>query len=680
MNIRSIAILKVFCAISMFVLFICSTAVCAEQDTFYKDEISILTGYSSYFREATPKQVEAFIHGRTFPKEYAATVLMYAAGATPYPEVIDILVKAGCDISTPYVYNLSKRKKEKIYPLSEAVKDNTSQEVVLALLKYGPNADQLSGALSMSTRTSRRYLGKNADNHFTLLLEHGAEPAESDAKFWENILGVERYRPAKGVMTSEPRQIPDVALRMTKAFIASGAKVNGRTLADAVHAGQSEAALYLIESGVSASYKDKKGRNLLHIAMLRPPANEAFLMLDPTPVLLEKLCAANDVNAESAEGTPFEMAVRSGIGVEVLKTLVANGAKIHSKNSTLLFQLATRRLHNFYVHTYGKLYKRNYSKVDVYNYLFLLGFDVNSRNSAGKTLLHEVVRQRDLTLAQALINAGAKSEKPLDLPSRESEVAAKLKQAVEFAEKPQSKEAAEALYDAASSNDIERMRILLEAGMPEQAKNIALFRACSGYKQDNVQALELLFTYGADPNAQPDDDRTHFPLVLMLVDGSKNESLKAYIKAGGNVQVTDDQSGKNLLGSVFPDWGGHLEEEIAGRIQTIDILLGAGIDINTPDARGISPLMHSLTVPMLAKALIERGAKFDGALMYAAGDGRRSASIPVLLEAGANPQEKDSRGHTAAEVAVETRHGEAFARLTRENPYDGWKKEQAPVK
>jgi ankyrin repeat protein len=128
-----------------------------------------------------------------------------------------------------------------------------------------------------------------------------------------------------------------------------------------------------------------------------------------------------------------------------------------------------------------------------------------------------------------------------------------------------------------------------------------------------------------------------------------------------------------------------------GQVEIIDMLLGAGADLEAADARGSTALMLALGKPDSLQALLAAGADTehkDGrgftALMSAAWTGRVSAArhllehgarldvrdgktgrtalmwaalkghagfVKMLLDAGADPTLQDSSGHTALDLA-----------------------------
>jgi ankyrin repeat protein len=139
------------------------------------DPAMLLTD-SRYWEAATPEQARALIAGRSLAgmrtaKRYESdkeilTPLMVAAWSTPYPEVIHILVRAGC-----------KATDLKSEPLMKALY-NPNPAVLEAVLRYKPdlNAEDtfLGTALHrLAAETPAAFALRK--EHFRLLLEAGAD-------------------------------------------------------------------------------------------------------------------------------------------------------------------------------------------------------------------------------------------------------------------------------------------------------------------------------------------------------------------------------------------------------------------------------------------------------------------------------------------------------------------------
>jgi ankyrin repeat protein len=73
-----------------------------------------------------------------------------------------------------------------------------------------------------------------------------------------------------------------------------------------------------------------------------------------------------------------------------------------------------------------------------------------------------------------------------------------------------------------------------------------------------------------------------------------------------------------------------------GRVDIVQRLLEAGVDVNAKNERGWTPLMLAATIPFIRKE----------------GDGYWNETVLVLLDAGANPYAKSKDGWTAALIAL----------------------------
>jgi ankyrin repeat protein len=242
--------------------------------------------------------------------------------------------------------------------------------------------------------------------------------------------------------------------------------------------------------------------------------------------------------------------------------------------------------------------------------------NVNAPEGDGATALHWAAYQNDLEMVELLITAGANVNAandlkvtPLALSSANGNTAIVDRLLKAGADPDASSESGVTpLMEAARTGSLGVVRVLLEHEANVNAKEIdrqqtALMWAVARKHPDVVKAL---LDRGADVHA-----RTGIRgLTVMLDTGSRGVKTSrqnaAQIETGGSTAL--------------------LFAAQVGDVESTRLLLAAGADVNDTAADGRSPLV----------------------LAAFAGNG---AVVPVLLEAGANPDAADA-GHTALHAAV----------------------------
>ncbi|MDL2328204.1 ankyrin repeat domain-containing protein [Desulfosarcina sp. OttesenSCG-928-A07] len=288
-----------------------------------------------FYRSLTPASLRETIGGRSLSGVSAETgpgtddfvgftPLMRAASETPYPEVIDILIKAGCDGDAVayrrWVFEQQDPIKLSLYPhtpITFAV-ENPNPEVLSALLRHHPKS-VADGEISMWTAlaTAARK-GKHA--HFSALVSADSFPrpdapeAGAQAAVLWGIL-VDINRPENTLVVD-----PVAASKMAETLIRAGYIPAAGFLRRALSAGQNDVALQIIRAGVSP-----KGKDLLWEAVYRYPFDKENHLPDPSPELIAQLLNYNDPNV--GPEPPLLVACRLGVDVRIVKMLVAAGAK-----------------------------------------------------------------------------------------------------------------------------------------------------------------------------------------------------------------------------------------------------------------------------------------------------------------------------------------------------------------
>ena len=304
-----------------------------------------LISQKDFFKTATAADVKELLQGISLEgvsvaeENYTSlTPLMRAARDTPYPEVIDLLVQAGCDVNAysqppqiPGQEDYRAWQNERT-ALHFAVK-NPNPEVLRALLSYKPDLEaryvpHFTGtALYMASESSLTF------SHFMQLLEAGADATQdypaSDKSYrykssplWRNFIG--RRGGALDKPLRELRE-PAEAVVMAKALLKAGCEPDTHILGLALYGGQNEVARLLLDAGANP-----KDDNLLFQALTRPSAHEESSIPYTDTDLVEVLIKHNDVNfIPKYEAAPLLLACQSGADAAVVRMLLEAGAKLH---------------------------------------------------------------------------------------------------------------------------------------------------------------------------------------------------------------------------------------------------------------------------------------------------------------------------------------------------------------
>jgi ankyrin repeat protein len=293
-----------------------------------------------------------------------------------------------------------------------------------------------------------------------------------------------------------------------------------------------------------------------------------------------------------------------------------------------------------------------FGQVDLVSFLLANGAQVNARNAAGETALFSALRHRRQDLLKLLIQAGAdvnarntQDDTPLTLAAKDDdlELVQLLKDAGARFSSPQ-----EELLYAASDGSVNAIRRVLAPGVNvnrHYGRGITPLIAAA--QNGETAAVKLLLAAGADINGFDTQNDT----ALMFAIKSKHQStIQALIDGGADVTLLDmggvstlEQAAtylddpdlvRLLIHRGVPLDGAKslinhtplMAAAAFGNIETAQILLAAGAEVNAQSKEGLTPLM-------------------DGAL------GGNPEILMLLLNAGANPTLKSKDGKTALDYA-----------------------------
>lgn len=261
-----------------------------------------------------------------------------------------------------------------------------------------------------------------------------------------------------------------------------------------------------------------------------------------------------------------------------------------------------------------------------------LGLSVTGAAQNAADDLFQAIRNNDLAALKARLGQGA------DVNSRDKRDNTLLMQAVAFGSPETVKLLLERGADVHAKNAFDNTALILGANQPEKAR--------------------LLLEKGADANAHTKQGQTAL-MVAATCDGC-SETVRLLIAKGADVKAADLRGGNAILSAAISDF------------DSLRLLLAAGVDVDSPNQSGDTPLQHAASQCRAAsvKLLLSKGAKVNArnvasgevkfgkiqlinrtSLMWAA-PFCDAGVIKPLLEAGADVNLKDGRGMTPLILAV----------------------------
>ncbi|MDR1163515.1 MAG: ankyrin repeat domain-containing protein, partial [Candidatus Accumulibacter sp.] len=406
------------------VFLLCPIVAPAAGKTAPPDELLVLN-LPGYWEVAKPQQVRRLLAGRSLvnvrdaPNADGVTPLMLAAQQSPYPEMIDILVKAGFKINAkgdkrvyfrrpgaPKAYSAESEDLHSAFHFAIA---NPNPAVLAAILRHKPELD--ATALERAARRPDRV------EHLGLLLKAGARPGRKTGapspkdSLWRSFLGystgslAERDDPltwlhyAKSLLVSAPE-----AAAKTKLLLAYGVRPDQDALARALSAGHNDAARLLLDAGVDPA-GTVGGKSMLYHALTRVTAKQTsaydhFITApDPDPEILRRLIRASGTLAGQSD--LLLRASASGLSADLARMLVEAGAPYSTDGNALIFAAL----------------QSDKDCADLVAYLLELGFSAHDRGDGGLSPLRasaEFPKQKP-RCAQVLVKAGVGEEDLRDI-------------------------------------------------------------------------------------------------------------------------------------------------------------------------------------------------------------------------------------------------------------------------
>ena len=346
-------------------------------------------GSRNFFRTASPQDVRKCLHAGANPNGppgiHPLPPLFIAAGVTPHPAVISLLVAAGADVDA--------RKWGGLTPLHEAAGQNTNAAIVTSLVEIGvdPNAQDRDAVAPLHLAA---IYNRNPDV-VVALVEAGADP-DVRGPLGNTLLHL-TWSEYNGYITANGAGM----MRQLLQLGADGLARNdlGR-IADPTHCGNWQSAIFVrlavpadfarcLEEGADLHARNVEGNTVLH----QVAATDSAV----TALLLE---AGAEVNARNDAGaTPLHSALASRNPATVSALLEA-GAELEAADSdgTTPLMRALRLIHG-----------APEDATELALQLLEAGADSNARGRWGDTPLYRAAEARG-RVGQCPAGGGCRSE------------------------------------------------------------------------------------------------------------------------------------------------------------------------------------------------------------------------------------------------------------------------------
>jgi len=364
--------------------------------------------------------------------------------------------------------------------------------------------------------------------------------------------------------------------------------------------------------------RDKYGYTPLHKACLRANKTIVNLLLDKganinavchegaTPLFLATMCDPIGDVVDSLLGRGARIDVLTNDGGSMLHGAASGGnmklVKLFLENIRMPVNLlrhdGTTVLIDAVQHSGNKA---------LIEYLISKGADLNAVDNLGANVLYKAFLGGKVDLFDFLLLKGAKMKIPTSPPPLHYAAMGGHKQSVEWllSKKVDINEKAKdgttaAMHACKESGNVQLLQLFKSKGADLNAadeKGLTALHYAVEY--DLIDSVEFLLSNGLKPNVAANDGAT--PLFLALLNAEMTSTL---VKLGANSKATM-KNGATLL---------HAAAE-GGNIDVVKFYLSQGLDLNTTDESGRTPLMYACVNPNssleLIKFLVSRGAKTD---------------------------------------------------------------------
>lgn len=450
-----------------------------------------------------------------------------------------------------------------------------------------------------------------------LLLKHKAKVNTRD-KFWHTPL---HMAAANWATACAEVLIPHVcSLDVTDR--------SGRTpLHHAAHNGHGKMVNLLLSKGANVSAKDKKERQAIHWAAYLGHLDVVKLLVSHSAdVMCKDKCGYTPLHAAAASGQLDVVKYLLRLGVEIDEPNTFGNTALHMAchvgQDTVATELvncgASINQSSYHGNTPLHLAAISSSGVMCLELLINNGADVNIQNKEGKSPLHMAAMHGRFTGSQILIQNGGEIDCVDICGNTPLHVAARFGQ--------------ELLVSTLLTNGADKSRQGIHGMLPLHLAALFGFPDCCRKLLFNGQFYNIM-SVGFDINTLDDYGRS---CLHAAASGGNDDCLNLLLNSGSEMDIKD-YLGRSPL---------HYAAASGNRQCTVS-LVKAGADVNELDLMGCSPLHYA------AASHTVRGGDTNANLDYnVEKEQEASLCLDYLLDNGANPTLKNSKGYSAVHYAA----------------------------
>ncbi|KAJ5069352.1 ankyrin repeat [Anaeramoeba ignava] len=404
-----------------------------------------------------------------------------------------------------------------------------------------------------------------------------------------------------------------------------------------------QVAKLLFENGADPNLKDGNNETILHLAC-------EYQHKNPVEIIKLLLGKGVDINAKNNQNeTALHKACQyqqSQNTFEVITLLIENGADVACKTSE-----NTTCLHLIFQ------YQKCRYLFGITQLLIQKGVDINAQNYKNETALHFVCHYQNEDNALQVIEY---------LISRNIQINALNKR---------NQTALHHICQYHQQKPYEIIKLLIGKGIDIHAKNningeSALHTACIYQRHKILEIVQLFIENGADINSTNRNNQT--PLLLIFQQQQQlqfNRSIQYsliqitqyLIAKGADLNIQTKDRNQTLLHLIFEF---HNQENL---LEILELLIQSGIDINSPDIDGQTPLhlacqnKHDNALEII-DYLFGHGANPNSknakkqTPLHLIFQNQKPNLIPILesfLENGADPNSKSNQGQTPLHLSIQ---------------------------
>ncbi|KAJ5972296.1 uncharacterized protein N7479_002214 [Penicillium vulpinum] len=299
------------------------------------------------------------------------------------------------------------------------------------------------------------------------------------------------------------------------------------------------------------------------------------------------------------------------------------------------------------------------------------GCDPNRKDDHGKTALCEAVKSDQPSIVTALLNKGANPNLPGPEHVLWSAIYRPSCLRILLARGADIKKTPGLMEQATSVNNIEAVRILLQANMDPNSKKDGIYTPlCSAIRDDRPDILALLLHHGADPNLMASEYPawkciTHKRLHLLPDLVTAGADLR---KPPGIVECAVQENNTEALHWLVGQGGANLNDRTKhghtaittaiqkNRPEMLELLLANGAD---PNLRGKDwPIYMATQSPSMLRHILPSITDLSAhkGVMEKAVQANQLESVKLLLAAGASVEWKNGGVFSPLTTALREKH------------------------